>query len=328
MSVCPTIHYITIVGGDRVIPLYRVPDETLIANESEYLNQSGVIPASQLGRSLFFKTILTDNFYGTLNTIPYRGRQLWLPDLAVGRIVESENDILNYLTSPQPINATFTNAKSFVSGYDFVQDQANVVSRTLRLMTTKPVDGLINDTWGAANLRTTWLAGIQSFGSRSAYAIQSINGHFTHNAVLPANYLTSTDVVTAAMIYDAGPYNWYMLQSIGYSIGCHSGLNIATSEFPFFGTPRTTTIDFPEAYIKQKGTWVGNTGFGYGDSDLIAYSERLSLNFTKEMSRNWLNGTGAYAGMPVGQALARAKRCISRYQLRCIFMPTTGALWR
>lgn len=311
----------------RVIPLYRVPDETLIANESEYLNQSGVIPASQLGRSLFFKTILTDNFYGTLNTIPYRGRQLWLPDLAVGRIVESENDILNYLTSPQPINATFINAKSFVSGYDFVQDQANAVSRTLQLATKKIVDGLINDTWSAANLRTTWLAGIQSFGSRSAYAIQSINGHFTHNAVLPANYLTSTDVVTAATIYDAGPYNWYMLQSIGYSIGCHSGLNINNS-WIWAVLPRTFKIDFAEAYIKQKGTWVGNTGFGYGDSDLIAYSERLSLNFTKEMSRNWLNGTGAYAGMPVGQALARAKRCISRYQLRCIFMPTTGALWR
>ena len=43
--------------------------------------------------------------------------------------------------------------------------------------------------------------------------------------------------------------------------------------------------DFPSASLKQDGNWIGNTGFGYGDSDLIAYSEQLALLFTKAIGR-------------------------------------------
>ena len=35
--------------------------------------------------------------------------------------------------------------------------------------------------------------------------------------------------------------------------------------------------DFAEAILKQGGNWIGNTGYGYGDSDLVGYSERLAL---------------------------------------------------
>ena len=44
--------------------------------------------------------------------------------------------------------------------------------------------------------------------------------------------------------------------------------------------------DFPSAALKQGGNWIGNTGFGYGDSDLIAYSEKLALLLTKALGRN------------------------------------------
>jgi len=58
--------------------------------------------------------------------------------------------------------------------------------------------------------------------------------------------------------------------------------------------------------LKQGGNWIGNTGFGYGDSDLIGYSERLALLFTKEIG--WDIGGRTYTGASIGGALARAKR--------------------
>jgi hypothetical protein len=49
---------------------------------------------------------------------------------------------------------------------------------------------------------------------------------------------------------------------------------------------------------------VGNTGFGYGDEDLIGYSERLSLLFTEALGRD----LPAAANPSLGESLARAKR--------------------
>ena len=37
--------------------------------------------------------------------------------------------------------------------------------------------------------------------------------------------------------------------------------------------------DWPQAFNMQQATFFGNTGYGYGDSDLVAYSELLMVNF-------------------------------------------------
>jgi hypothetical protein len=54
--------------------------------------------------------------------------------------------------------------------------------------------------------------------------------------------------------------------------------------------------------MRQGATYIGNTGFGYGDSDLIAYSERLMVNFVEELE---YAGNGAPT---VGRALMLAKQ--------------------
>ena len=59
--------------------------------------------------------------------------------------------------------------------------------------------------------------------------------------------------------------------------------------------------------LKQGGNWIGNTGYGYGDSDLIGYSERLALLFTDAIGRDIKVGS-TYVGAPIGDSLARAKR--------------------
>ena len=92
----PNAENIVIVGGDNIIPFYRVPDETVIANEADYAQQLGttVLNSGQpLYGSLFYRFIQTDNFYADRKPTPWRGRALFLPDLAIGRLVESPRDI-------------------------------------------------------------------------------------------------------------------------------------------------------------------------------------------------------------------------------------------
>jgi hypothetical protein len=83
-----------------------------------------------------------------------------------------------------------------------------------------------------------------------------------------------------------------------FSVGCHSGLNVPDADAPDV----TTGTDWAQAFARRGATFIGNTGYGYGDSDLIAYSERLMLNFTQALS-DWSDGP-----QTVGNALLRAKQ--------------------
>jgi hypothetical protein len=76
--------------------------------------------------------------------------------------------------------------------------------------------------------------------------------------------------------------------------------------------PAQLQADFPAAALRQGGNWIGNTGYGYGDSDLIAYSERLSLLFASTIGRYVDNGEGGNRGATIGESLTRAKRIYLR----------------
>jgi hypothetical protein len=124
----PELQYLVLVGGDRIIPQRRLRDATLIANERRY---AGEAQALSLRQSLQQRYMLSDDYYTGLLPLPWRGRELYLPHLAVGRLVESPGEIATaidtYLRYPelQPENA-------MVTGYDFLIDQALVISATLR----------------------------------------------------------------------------------------------------------------------------------------------------------------------------------------------------
>ncbi len=61
-------------------------------------------------------------------------------------------------------------------------------------------------------------------------------------------------------------------------------------------------LDWAQEFSGRGATFIGNTGFAYGDQDLLAYSELLMLNFVKYL------GYKPGADQPtVGQALRQAK---------------------
>ena len=103
----PNVENIVLVGGDYVIPFFRVPDETKISNEGDYYSQltsAGALNTSAAARTRPTSAaapstaiIQTDNYYADRRPTPWRGRGLYLPELAIGRLVETTDDIWHYL---------------------------------------------------------------------------------------------------------------------------------------------------------------------------------------------------------------------------------------
>jgi hypothetical protein len=355
----PNVRNIVIVGGDTIIPFYRIPDETDVANESTYYQElvaaGGFNPNYPVGGSLRYHFIQTDNFYGDRRPTPWRGRGLYLPDLAVGRLVETPLDIYTYLspyvyvpTFPGPVLSPFTiradradaghTGAAMVTGYDFLSDQAYKIAQRLRsygfspsgtLGTTYTLSLLNNDTWNLTDLSKLWfsnqLANFQNNydGPQTKYQLMSLNAHFTHYSAIPAD--PASPEFMAQRIYtptlstgrnalglyfqDTNQANNTFSSSLVWSVGCHSGLSMEDSSFS--ATPMLQA-DFPQATLKQGGNWIGNTGFGYGDTDTVGYSERLADLFTLAIGRDVRNRLNEYTGPTIGEALARAKQMYLR----------------
>jgi hypothetical protein len=358
---------IVLVGGDNLIPFFRVPDETRISNEADYftqMNNSGVFnlaagsaAKTYLGGSTFYRTILTDNYYADRRPTAWRGRGLYLPELGIGRLVETPGDIWHYLRAfetysemndPYTVDASKEKVPSvnlplnraggaFVTGYDFVKDEASEIaglyqqfgfSPSGQLGTTPTLSSLVNDSWTQNNLTNTWFTNqlpqlVTPYSTvNTFYHLMSINGHFDHHLAIPANGvggLTAQRLYEPTVVSGAERRSYFIdpsgdgiqllsfpSTSLGYSIGCHSGLTVINGDIA--STAGAYQFDFPSAVLKQGGNWVGNTGFGYGDSDLVAYSEKLAVLFTKALGRNITNTDSTYLGAPLGESLMRAKR--------------------
>ena len=85
-------------------------------------------------------------------------------------------------------------------------------------------------------------------------------------------------------------------------MGCEAGLNIADVLVPLApgGGPGEASQDWAQTTARMGGSFVGNTGYGYGDTDIVAYSEQVYA----ELARH-LDGTST-----VGQALSLAKHAV------------------
>jgi hypothetical protein len=91
--------------------------------------------------------------------------------------------------------------------------------------------------------------------------------------------------------------------SLVYSVGCHSGLSVPESAIVNPSSNSRYTADWVNAILKQGGNLVGNTGYGYGDTEAVAYSEKLALFYTEALGRD----LGAN-NPTLGDSLALAKR--------------------
>lgn len=283
----PTLQHLVLVGDDTALPFFRLADGTATANESNYAE--GFAGNNRLVGSLARGYIQSDDPYATARGISLNGRELFVPELAVGRLVESETDIVKALdtfTLYQGQLDPATTSSALVTGYDFLSDGANTVADELAadgINTTK----LINETWSTTDLTNAFVGAHPD--------IASINAHFDHNRSLPADQNaagTQSDLFTTADL----PTDDRFANGLFLSMGCHGGLSVSDIELGV----SPDSVDWAQSFAGRGAQWIANTGFGYGDTDLVAYSERLMALFAKELA---VDGS-----LTTGQALSLAKR--------------------
>jgi len=287
------LEYVVIVGGDGVIPFYRYPDNAMLANENNYVPPVRDSSASQASLRLGY--VLGQDAYGTQIEVSFNNATVPVPHLAVGRLVEAAAEINTMLTAYLSTNGgvIVPNTPSLVTGYDFLEDAALAVQSELEAGTGLTADTLITPrelspydpaSWSADDLRPLL------FDTR--HDLIFLAGHFSGNSALAADYTTR---LTAAELAAATAD---LSNTILFSAGCHAGYNIVDAD----GVPLVTDQpDWAQAAAQKGITLIAGTGYQYGDTDFIEYSERLYLDFSRQLR----TGTGPIA---VGQALVAAKQ--------------------
>jgi len=294
--VSPRLTYVTIVGSDEIIPFARKPDETSISNESTFAHE---FSDNAMFGALITRHILSDDTYGDIDPIPWFDRFLNIPELAVGRLVESSGDIRiaaeNYITFEGVLDPRTT----LSAGYDFIADAAEHINDTFELYSSAfkyTVESPLIDQPGVDPSKAwTRQDFLDSTSLNSPHPVEQVafNMHFNFSEALPSsgdaggnysdNLFTTNDLGSTDL---AG--------GIWFTVGCHSGSNLP--DVSVIGS--APGDDWAQSFSHLGALFLGQNGYGLGDTVAIALSERLLALFTEN-----LNGT-----MSVGQAHAFAKQ--------------------
>ena len=292
-AVSPDLKYVVLLGNDDVIPFYRYPDTALLGNESNYIPPVKDDTHSQASLRLGY--VLSQDAYGSDLVLGLKDHTLPIAQLPVGRLVETAADMMAVIDAYDDTGGIIVpDDPSLVTGYDFLTDSSNKVLSELNLGTNKGSDSLITgrefspeapESWSADELKAQLIDGVR-------HDIIYLAGHFSANTALAADY--STRLLTSDLA-DAPPDHFK--NSIIFSAGCHAGYNIVDADgFPLI----TREPDWAQAFAQQGATLIAGTGYQYGDTDFIEYSERLYVEFSRQ-----LRATGAVS---VGDALVKAKQ--------------------
>ena len=286
----PGLRYVVIAGGDDAIPFFRYPDQSLLGQESGYVPPVESDSASEA--SLRNDFVLSQDTYGAGTQISLRTTDFPVPGLAVGRLVETPAEVAGLIDAYTQAGGVVAPGSSLVTGYDFLADAAEAVRTELQAGTGAAADLLVTPankspqdpaSWTAAQLSTKLL------GSR--HDVIFLAGHFSANSALAADFTTSLLTTELA----ASPVN--LVNTIVFSAGCHSGYNLVDDDAV---TGVTEPLDWAQAFARKRATLIAGTGYQYGDTDFLEYSERLYRNFARQLRA----GTGPVS---VGEALVRAK---------------------
>jgi CSLREA domain-containing protein len=287
-----SVQYIVLAGGAAVIPFYQTPDVAGLANEKEYVAPVAANTPSEAG----FKTGLVEgqDYYGSQGNFTQGGLTIAMPNLAVGRLVDSAPDISAAVQTYVATNGVITPHSSLVTGYDFVGDAAEAIKLEMNAGTNSQADTLIEDqglppsdpsAWTAADLQTKLLAG--------NHDIVVLTGHFSAGNLLAADY--STGLSASGIAASAAPLNNVLV----LALGCHSGYSIPNNDLLLNASPNP---DWAKAFLaKGAAGYVAASGYAYGDTELTEYGERLFV----EMSQQLRTGNGPIS---IGQALVAAKQ--------------------
>ena len=279
----PQLKYVVLVGDDRLIPfrrvLDRVPSNAQTAASLEPTYADDVVENGTIRAALAANLILTDDYLvdkepGEWQDQADNSYELFLPDYAVGRLVETPAEIGAFIDNFLGGDKAIATSKVLVTGYDFVQDGANIVKTLYSNDAINTDSSLILPMWQGDALRAKWLQATPRFD------IYAISGHSTHLA----QGTPDKDDITAAEVSGAATD---LSGALVYSVGCHAGLN------------DPGVLDLPQAFMQKFANYVGNTGFGWGGGGVV-YTEAVMRNYSRELLRD--------TSAAIGPALSTAKK--------------------
>ena len=157
------------MGNDQVIPFRRALDRT---GHPESYYQAFVSYNTTVWAACRDDMSLTDNYYADRSPTDLAGHELYIPDYATGRLIETPEEIIA-LIDLFLASSTLQPANALVSGYDFIQDVAGEMCDVLKSdLGNNSVDcELIGESWNGSQLRS------KQFDTVPRFDIQSINGH-------------------------------------------------------------------------------------------------------------------------------------------------------
>jgi len=293
---------VVIVGGDDIIPHYRVTDPTDFT-ERDYVGLTSLGVSSPLYSAMFHSNILTDKYYASDYSVENMPFKLLIPEWPVSRLVETPEDISasiktvvhRHEESDPHLHSKLDAQTAMVTSYDVVYDSGQQIEYILSeaLGGTNNVAALPFDIitpWGKSNIECNLLGvGYKEDGTTECDAtdikdIISLNGHFSHDRLITQKAFDEgiNDYVTANDI------NSNMSGNYIYTPGCHAGLNI-----PKQGEDPTGKkyADFPASYINNGVTYLAGTGFGIAGVNTSVYSEKLMLLHTLNLVQGGEIGT-------------------------------------
>jgi hypothetical protein len=306
----PSVQNLVIVGADDQIPFARLADGASQSNERDYglstFAGENNVEADALSLGYYF----SDDPYASPQPLGVGSATLYTPKLAVGRLVESAAEIESALTRFVGSDGDLNSTAGLTTGYSFLTSGAVAVSANLSANGLTP-ETLINAGWTETQLANALVAS-------PTPGVDSLNAHFDYSRAEPATDDTSgvdTDLFTTTDIRNShGSFAGRLL----FSMGCHSGLDVDDAEVAASGVS-TPVDDWAKAFADAGALWVGNTGYGYADTDTIAYSAKLMTDFAAD-----LNGD-----LTIGEALTQAKQqyaagnaILSPYDLKALMEST------
>jgi len=316
----PSITSVVVVGGDDEIPFARVADGAAQANERDYA--AGTFPgeSNALAQSLAEGYYLSDDPLTAMQPLGVGSATLYTPQLAVGRLVttpstpgsssgDTATAIINAANRFVQYQGVLTADSELTTGYSFLTAGAQVVSSDLTSLTGQSVGDLINESWTHQQLDTALSAGPSIVG---------LNAHFDFGRALPAAGNASgdeTDLFTTADVRGAAQS---FAGRLLFSMGCHSGLNIDDAEVATSGIA-SGVDDWAKTFADEGALWIGNTGYGYADTDTIAYSAKLMAGFAGELG---LSPTIGAALVNAKQAYGAGDALLSPYDLKGLMEAT------
>ena len=300
LIVRPSVRHIVVVGDDTVLPFGRIPDNTSYANEREYASTFFGTLNNQYLSTYALGLLPTDDPLADVN---YAGQGPYVPELALGRLVETPAQIISQVDQYITRNGAIAPTRALTTGYDFLKDGATQISTRLKAKVgAANATELINDTWSKDNLIGAM------FPASNVPEIVSLNAHYDHFRSLPADEDAAdreTILFTTADLLARSTDG-----RVVFTMGCHSALPVSD-----FVVGDVLNPDWAQAYAQTGAVvYMGNTGFGLGDTAAVLYSEKLNVLFAERLD----------GSMTVGQALAFAKQeyaatpTLSGYHLKVI----------